>query len=214
MLDSQIFQSCRNKFPLYGMLGITCDTLPLPSQAGADSTITNANGEKPYDCGRLDAIKRCHHCIRLPWLLLVKLYRLLATGANKLHYNAMKGDVEAVESLIVQEKISVDAESYHGNTALHEASRCGKKDVVEQLLKFGADIDKKSSQSGCTALHLASAGNHKAVVEVLLLRGAKRDIKDNEGKVPFEVACSHEMRKALMKKIDLSHERHPSLANL
>lgn len=71
--------------------------------------------------------------------------------------------------------------------------------VVQQLLKLGADINKRSGQSGYTALHFASAANKIPIVELLLLEGAKRDVKDLEGKVPFEVAPSQEMRKVLMK---------------
>ena len=125
---------------------------------------------------------------------------MLATGANKLHYNALHGNEQVICSLIEQDQIPVDAESYHGNTALHEASRCGHICAVKQLIKFGANVNKKNGKSGRTALHLASAADHITVVQVLLLEGAKRDIKDNEGKVPFEVARSQKMRHQLIKK--------------
>jgi len=142
---------------------------------------------------------------------------LLATGADRLHYNAVNGNEQVVCSLIEQDQIYVDTESYHGNTALHEASRCGHVGVVCKLIKYGANVNKKNGQSGATALHLASAGDHLSVVNLLLSEGAKRDIKDNEGKVPFEVARSHEMRKVLIKQItcDPSPAPRPSLtANL
>ena len=151
--------------------------------------------------------------------LLFTIYRLLATGANKLHYNALHGNKQEVCRLIEQDQIPVDAESYHGNTALHEASRYGHVALVQQLIKFGANVNKKNGKSGSTALHLASAGDCITVVQVLLGEGTKRDIKDNEGKVPFEVARSHEMRKTLMKQLKASHDlptsTRPSLtANL
>ena len=78
--------------------------------------------------------------------------------------------------------------------------------LVQQLIKYGANVNKKNGKTGSTPLHLASAANCITVVQVLLAEGAKRDIKDNEGKVPFEVACSHEMRKALMKQFKASHD--------
>lgn len=174
-------------------------------QAGADATLTNANGEKPYDCARLEAIKeyakvQCNHSYCLT------TYRLLATGANKLHYNASHGNEQEICRLIEEDEIPIDVESYHGNTALHEASRCGHLGLVQQLIKFGANINKKNGKTGSTPLHLASAANHVTVVQVLLAAGAKRDVKDKEGKVPFEVAHSHEMRKALMKQFKTSHD--------
>ena len=70
--------------------------------------------------------------------------------------------------------------------------------TVKQLIKLGADVNKTNGKSGWTALHLASAADHIAVVQVLLLEGAKRDVKDNEGKVPFEVARSQKMRHQLI----------------
>ena len=90
--------------------------------------------------------------------------------------------------------------------------------MVQKLIKFEANINKKS-KSGSTALHLASVGGHVSIVKLLLLEGAKRDIKDNDGKVPFEVARSHEMRKALMRPLkatqDIPSLPRPSLsANL
>ena len=137
----------------------------------------------------------------------------MATGVNQLLWNAAIGDTQTVCKLITNQNITVDAESLHGNTALHEASRCGNLGVVQQLLKHGANINKRSGKSGCTALHFASAANKIPIVELLLAEGAKRDVKDMEGKVPFEVASSHDMRKVLMKgtMIYLPQPREPNL---
>ncbi|XP_065919951.1 ankyrin-3-like isoform X2 [Dysidea avara] len=165
-------------------------------QFKADPNIQNADGERPYDCTRIDAIRS-----------------QLATGVNQLLWNAAIGDTQTVCKLITNQNITVDAESLHGNTALHEASRFGNLGVVQQLLKHGANINKRSGKSGYTALHFASAANKIPIVELLLAEGAKRDVKDMEGKVPFEVASSHNMRKVLMKgtMIYLPQPREPNL---
>jgi len=145
----------------------------------------------------------------------VALCSQLATGVNHLLWSAANGDTQAVFKLITDQNINVDSESLHGNTALHEASRCGSMRVVQQLLKLGANINKRSGQSGYTALHFASAANKIPIVELLLSEGAKRDVKDMEGKVPFEVASSNDMRKVLMKGTMISlpqlQEPNPNL---
>jgi ankyrin repeat protein len=63
-------------------------------------------------------------------------------------------------------------ENRNGATPLIVAAFEGNKEVIEQLLAKGADIDAKDNE-GNTALSLASARGHTAVVELLKARGAK-----------------------------------------
>jgi hypothetical protein len=58
-----------------------------------------------------------------------------------------------------------------GATPLYIASQNGRKDVVELLLRAGADKDKDTSD-GCTPLYIASFNGHKDIVELLRRAGA------------------------------------------
>ncbi|PNH11371.1 Serine/threonine-protein kinase TNNI3K [Tetrabaena socialis] len=65
----------------------------------------------------------------------------------------------------------------NGWTALHYASLNGSKEVVEALLRAGADMAAKG-KDGWTALHYASLKGSKEVVEALLRAGADVAAKD------------------------------------
>lgn len=60
---------------------------------------------------------------------------------------------------------------------LFQASAFGHLDVVELLLKSGAEIHHKDNE-GCSALYIAAQEGHKDVVEILIKH--KADINDTE----------------------------------
>ena len=63
----------------------------------------------------------------------------------------------------------------------------GHTNVVEILLKAGADLEKRH-QSGCTALNKACAGNNREVVDLLCKAGADVNTQDNYGSSPLHKA--------------------------
>lgn len=67
-----------------------------------------------------------------------------------------------------------------GMTALIWAARNGKRDIIELLLDYGADIEARSS-SGQTALLAGSEAGHEGAVRFLIERGANPSAKDNFG---------------------------------
>lgn len=58
----------------------------------------------------------------------------------------------------------------HKRTALHEAARLGRKDLVLLLLHSGADPDPRSGY-GLTPLALAAQAGHTEIMELLLQKG-------------------------------------------
>ena len=78
----------------------------------------------------------------------------------------------------------IDIKDTHKRTPLWYASRNGKSDIVELLLKKGAALDGKNDH-GQTALWQAAAGGHKDVVELLVRKGAHIDAKNCFGETPL-----------------------------
>lgn len=58
----------------------------------------------------------------------------------------------------------------HQRTALHEAAKLGRRDIVALLLASGAHPDPQSSY-GFTPLALAAQSGHTEIMELLLRKG-------------------------------------------
>lgn len=62
---------------------------------------------------------------------------------------------------------TINEQDAHGRTALHAAAQSGDEEMVETLLKHGAD-PKALDRHGLDALHCAVEQGHEEVVELLL----------------------------------------------
>jgi len=74
-----------------------------------------------------------------------------------------------------------------GGTSLFMASRNGHCDVVDALIRGGADVNK-ASDDGVTPLYMASCNGHCNVVEVLVRGGADVNKAWNDGMTPLYIA--------------------------
>lgn len=76
--------------------------------------------------------------------------------------------------------------------AIRSASRYGRIDIIELLLKHGGDINEASKEEDIdglagTALHVAIAAGRKEVIQWLLAHGADINNKNIEGRTASEV---------------------------
>lgn len=129
---------------------------------GADGTIQNKFGRTPvHDAaysGRLPTLKQ----------LIAKI------PADRIHaVLALKG---------------IDARPWLGRTALHEACDQGHADIVDELLKAGADITVKDAE-GNTALHVAASRGRFVCALKLIKAGSSINAKNAAEFSPFQVAC-------------------------
>lgn len=76
------------------------------------------------------------------------------------------------------------------NSPLHVASDLGNNDVVERLLRGGADLAGKNAV-GQIPLHLAAGKGHQEVVSQLLRAGAEPNVQDRIGRTPLYIAAVH-----------------------
>src|SRR5262245_22357535 len=84
-------------------------------------------------------------------------------------------------------KAPIDAKDKLGLTPLHVASQRGKEEVVDLLLRSGADANV--GPAGVTPLHLAAGGGRVKAAELLLAKGARPDAKDLAGSTPLTQAA-------------------------
>ena len=73
-------------------------------------------------------------------------------------------------ALLIGHGADVNLRCANERTALHEAARLGRRDIVKLLLVSGAHPDPKSSY-GFTPLALAAQSGHTKIMELLLQKG-------------------------------------------
>ncbi len=99
-------------------------------------------------------------------------------GMTALHWAAMKGDVEMAQMLMYA-GANVRATTRLGAyTPLFLASQAGHADVMEALIKGGAD-PKAADPAGTTPLMEAAASGHTDAVQVLLDHGVDVNAKES-----------------------------------
>ena len=87
---------------------------------------------------------------------------------------------------------------------MHCAAHNGHKEIVELLLKKGANVNAVD-QNGCTPLHCAAHNGHKEIVELLLDTGANVDAVSQAESTALHHAvsaenCQVEIVKAIIEK--------------
>lgn len=123
---------------------------------------------------------------------------------------AADGDLELVRSLVTQ-GVDVNFVDDFGETALTNASRCGRIKIVEFLLNSGADINLQFiDKTGWTALMCAGFFGHKELVTYLVVQGANPQLQNKKGETVLDMApcmnaTQEEVRAAVQRGIkDLS----------
>ena len=125
-------------------------------QAGADATVQNGDNKTPAAL----ADEQGHKALARMLEQIPKLFEAVAAG-----------DLEAVKRLVEEEQATNRRHPRDGHTPLHEAARQGRLEVVQVLLKAGADLslrDKSGEDGkGATALAIAIEEGHLEIAGIL-----------------------------------------------
>ena len=107
----------------------------------------------------------------------------------ELHEASANNNILAVEILLKNKDIDVNLSNILGLTPLTHASKSGYKEIVELLLKAGADPNKLD-QLYITPLMNACANGHTDIVEILIKNGASINLSNCNSETPLHYACS------------------------
>lgn len=109
---------------------------------------------------------------------------------KNLFFNAiLKGDLVFVQVLFENKKANLSwKEDQLGNGALKYAVSCGQKEIVEELIRQGADLNVVEGSNKQTPLMEAVNSRHPEMIELLLKHNADPKIKDSNGFTAAEIA--------------------------
>jgi len=179
-----VFNYYTSKFGLHGLqLGQTAlhaacaaghgDIVARLLRGGADINLKDKSGGKPKIKGHLP---------------------LLAVAGE--------GPLNVVEALLEANTDVNQVHSTTGHTALHLAARAGRADILELILKKGAEVDPRDKR-GRTPLQFAASEGHVKCTILLLDKGADANSKTEAGTTALHwaaVKCSLETIEELLKR--------------
>lgn len=102
--------------------------------------------------------------------------KMFTTGSTDAHAAAGQGEVDALARIAKEEKSQLTTKDENGWEPIHEGARSGHKEVLELLIKHGANINERTNHGkGGSPLYLAKQahGKHHASVKFLERMGAE-----------------------------------------
>jgi ankyrin repeat protein len=111
-------------------------------------------------------------------------------------HEAAKYDSEAVAKLLIDAGADKDAQDKELRTPLHSAADYFSERVAKLLIDAGADKDIQDDYLQ-TPLHYAAYLDDEVIVKLLIDAGAKKDLADKNGKIPYDLAKSEELKNLL-----------------
>jgi len=105
---------------------------------------------------------------------------------KELHEAVMYGDYRKFKNIIDEKKVDINnKEIWFEDTPLHEAISCGRLNMVNVLLKNGADINIQNSL-GNTPLHVAMEKKSILILKKLMKYKPNLNIRDKEGYAAYQ----------------------------
>jgi ankyrin repeat protein len=131
-----------------------------------------------------------------------KVRRLLAKGVDAngtndddpeectpLTHAAQNGHLPIVK-LLLEHGAKAD-KTGHNTTPLHLATAAGYKGIMQELLKAGADVNKRDEDDGDAPLHVVSG---PSLARLLIDYGADIEARNDYGATPLHAACKDNQR--------------------
>ena len=102
--------------------------------------------------------------------------------------DAANGDLAAVQRDLAN-KVDPNSKAA-GEHALSYAAGNGHLDVVQVLLRAGADVNAKDDNDGYTALMSAAANGHNYIIKILVAAGADLETRDKTDETALILAAT------------------------
>ena len=116
-------------------------------------------------------------------------------GWTALHWCAMYNRPE-IARMLLDAGADMSILNNIGRTALHMCASYNHPEIARMLLDAGADVNIQEGDDW-TALHWCAVMNHPEIARMLIDAGADKTIRDNIGRLPYELAHSQELQELL-----------------
>lgn len=112
-----------------------------------------------------------------------------------------QGDTALLEALIKADPRAVNTGNRDGETPLHWAALSGHANIVDILVKNGANVNAQTRDKW-TPLHWAALKGHIRIAEILLDNGADINAKTDGGWTPLHVAAYQDEKNIIPRLIE------------
>ena len=167
---------------------------------GADPNITDI-----YGCTPLHFVTSVGVCKLLLDAKINVNTRNAYYGRTALHTNNCNREVGVID-MLVQAGIDVNAQDWHGETALLNATYNPATQIALRLLELGADVNSTNRASGYSAIHFATEYERHEILTDLLDRGADYRRKTESGRTILHLAAYYSGNKTLSILSDSTFE--------
>lgn len=100
--------------------------------------------------------------------------------------DACGGKSKLIVDFFISKGVNVNNYSENGHSNLMTACSFGTLEIVESLIKNGAELNHQREVDGITALMLSAFNGDLKKVEILLKNGADKNIKDKNGQTAYD----------------------------
>ena len=116
-------------------------------------------------------------------------------GWTALHWCADM-NLPEIARMLIDAGADVNIQHNDGWTALYVSAYRNHPEITRMLIGAGADVNIQHN-GGYTALHWCAYRNRPEIAKMLLDAGADKTIPSNDGKLPYEVTKSKELKDLL-----------------
>ena len=112
-----------------------------------------------------------------------------------LHWAAYYNRIKIVK-ILIDAGADLDVRNNMGYTALHRAAYYNRIKIVRMLINAGANVNVQDYE-GCTLLHDLAFWRNIKTVKILIAAGARKDIQNKQGRIPYDLADTEELKNLL-----------------
>ncbi|KAJ5776726.1 uncharacterized protein N7511_001737 [Penicillium nucicola] len=111
---------------------------------------------------------------------------------NSLLRRAVQASLQDVIALLVAHGADPNSRNRDGQSLLHQATKNGDREVVQQLLTYEDISINATDRRSCTALHIAAEYGCTSVAKCLLAKcGIESSARDTYGRTAFHIAAEY-----------------------